>query len=205
VHPSLQPTLQMPEERKSKGPRIAAGTVVVAAIALLGSVLYWSQQGAGSVKAPDTTASKPPVVVAVDSVPVAVTKPLPRLDSASFLRAQKAADSAAAAAADVAMHAPLASYARAFATDNLEAVIQAYPNMPNALRDQLRKFFDRADHIRAEPIYGSATTSGDRSELRFTVRLRFTSGTQPTSSDLHYHAVVLKRAGKWEIAELRPE
>jgi hypothetical protein len=103
------------------------------------------------------------------------------------------------------MHAPLAAYAKAFATDNLEAVIQAYPNMPDALRNQLRKFFDSADHIHADPIYGLATTTGDKSELRFTVRLRFTSGTQPTSSDLHYHAVLLKRAGKWEIAELRPE
>ena len=41
------------------------------------------------------------------------------------------------------MHAPLARYAKAFETDNLEAAIQAYPNMPDALRNQLRKFFDR--------------------------------------------------------------
>ena len=205
VHPSLQPTLQMPEERKSKGPRIAAGTVVVAAIALLGGVLYWSQQGSGSVRAPDTTASKPPIVVAVDSAPAAVTKPLPRLDSASFLRAQKAAD---LAAADAEMHAPLAKYAKAFETDNLEAVIQAYPNMHDALKNQLRKFFDDADHIHADPIYGSVTTAGDKSELRFTVRLRFTRGAQstsPTSATLNYHAVMVKRAEKWEIAELRPE
>ncbi len=202
VHPSLQPTLQMPEEKKSKGPRIAAGTAVIAVIGMLGGVLYWSQRGAVPVKTADTTTVKPPVVIATDSVPTAVTKPLPRLDSASFLRAQKAADSAAA---DAEMHAPLAKYAKAFQSDNLEATIQAFPNMPDALRNQLRKFFDSAEHIRADPIYGLATTAGDRSELRFTVRLRFTSGTQPTSADLHYHAVLLKRAGKWEIAELRPE
>jgi len=201
VHPSLQPTLQMPEEKKSKGPRIAAGTAVIAVIGMLGGVLYWSQRGTVPVKAPDTTAAKAPVVIAADSVP-AVTKPLRRLDSASFLRAQK---DSIAAAVDAEMHAPLARYAKAFQSDNLEATIQAFPNMPDALRNQLRKFFDSAEHIRADPLYGVATTTGDRSELRFTVRLRFTSGTQPTSADLHYHAVLLKRAGKWEIAELRPE
>jgi hypothetical protein len=192
----------MPEEKKSKGARIAAGTAVVAAIGMLGGLLYWSQRSTVPATTPDTTTVKAPVVIAADTLPAVAPKTLPRLDSASFLRAQKAADSAAA---DAAMHAPLAAYAKAFATDNLEAVIQAYPNMPDALRNQLRKFFDSADHIHADPIYGLATTTGDKSELRFTVRLRFTSGTQPTSSDLHYHAVLLKRAGKWEIAELRPE
>jgi len=203
VHPSLQPTLQMTEEKKkSKGPRIAAGTAVVAVIGMLGGLLYWSQRGTVPANTPDTTTVKPPVVIAADSVPAVAPKALPRLDSASFLRAQKAADSAAA---DAEMHAPLARYAKAFQSDNLEATIQAFPNMPDALRNQLRKFFESAEHIRADPIYGLATTTGDRSELRFTVRLRFTSGTQPTSADLHYHAVLLKRAGKWEIAELRPE
>jgi len=203
VHPSLQPTLQMPEEKKkSKGPRIAAGTAVVAVIGMLGGLLYWSQRGTVPANTPDTTTVKPPVVIAADSVPAVAPKALPRLDSASFLRAQKAADSAAA---DAEMHAPLARYAKAFQSDNLEATIQAFPNMPDALRNQLRKFFESAEHIRADPIYGLATTTGDKSELRFTVRLRFTSGTQPTSADLHYHAVLLKRDGKWEIAELRPE
>ena len=203
VHPSLQPTLQMPEEKKkSKGPRIAAGTAVVAVIGMLGGLLYWSQRGTLPANTPDTTTVKPPVVIAADSVPAVAPKALPRLDSASFLRAQKAADSAAA---DAEMHAPLARYAKAFQSDNLEATIQAFPNMPDALRNQLRKFFESAEHIRADPIYGLATTTGDKSELRFTVRLRFTSGTQPTSADLHYHAVLLKRDGKWEIAELRPE
>jgi len=203
VHPSLQPTLQMPEEKKkSKGPRIAAGTAVVAVIGMLGGLLYWSQRGTVPANTPDTTTVKPPVVIAADSVPAVAPKALPRLDSASFLRAQKAADSAAA---DAEMHAPLARYAKAFQSDNLEATIQAFPNMPDALRNQLRKFFESAEHIRADPLYGLATTTGDKSELRFTVRLRFTSGTQPTSADLHYHAVLLKRDGKWEIAELRPE
>ena len=80
-------------DERAKGRESPREPSVVGAIALLGGVLYWSQQGAGSAKTPDTTAPKPPVVVAADSVPAAVTKPLPRLDSASFLRAQKAADS----------------------------------------------------------------------------------------------------------------
>jgi len=91
VHPSLQPTLQMPEEKKkSKGPRIAAGTAVVAVIGMLGGLLYWSQRGAVPAKTSDTTTVKPPVVIAADSVPAVAPKALPRLDSASFLRAQKA-------------------------------------------------------------------------------------------------------------------
>ena len=77
--------------------------------------------------------------------------------------------------------------------------------MPDALRNQLRKFFDQASHISAKPIYGTATRTADKSELRFGVKLRLTYGTQPTSSEFYYHAVVVNRAGKWEIAELRPE
>src|SRR5207344_1746843 len=70
VHPSLQPTLRMPEERKkSKGPRVAAGTAVLGAIALLGGMLFWSQRGAGSAKPVDSTSVKPPVGIAADSVP----------------------------------------------------------------------------------------------------------------------------------------
>jgi len=203
VHPSLQPTLRMPEQRKSNAPRIAAGIVVVGAIVGLGGVLYWSQQGAGAARV-DSALSKPPAIAA-DSLPVATPKTLPRLDSASAARAQKAADSAAAAqAADAQIRAPLDRYAKAFATDNLEAVIQAYPNMPDALRTQLRRFFDSADRIRANPVYGSATTTGDKTEMRFGVRLRYTNGVSPTESTLNYDAVLVKRGGKWEIAELRP-
>ena len=205
VHPSLQPTTRMPEERKKiKAPQIAAWFAVLAAIGIMGGTLYW-QRTAGTelVKAPDTSAVKPPAVIAADSAPVE-TKALPRLDSASFMRAQKAADSAAA---DATLHAPLERYANAFKSDNLEAVIQAYPDMPDRLRNQLKSFFERADHIRAEPSYGTATTIADKTELRFTVKLRFTTpnNPQPTTSMLNYHAVLVKRAGRWEIAELRPE
>jgi serine/threonine-protein kinase len=204
VHPSLQPTLQMPQERKSNTARFAAGAAVLIAIGLLGGMLLWSKRGptAGPAAVVDTTTKTAPAAVA-ESMP-AVTKALPRLDSASFLRAQKTADSAAAEAA---MHEPLDRYAKAFATDNLEAVVQAYPNMPGTLRTQLRKFLDNADHIRAVPNYGPATVTGDRAELQFSVRLRFTTAnsTQPISSVLPYHAVIAKRAGKWEIAELRQE
>jgi serine/threonine-protein kinase len=205
VHPSLQPTLQLPQERKSNTLRVAAAATVVTAVGLLAGLLYWSSQGSGasSAAAVDTTSKTAPVAVA-DSTPAVATKTLPRLDSASFLRAQKTADSAAAEAA---LHEPLDRYAKAFATDNLEAVVQAYPSMPGALRDQLRKFFEKADHIRAVPNYGPETVTGDRAELQFSVRLRFTTAnsTQPISSVLPYHAVIVKRAGKWEIAELRQE
>jgi hypothetical protein len=194
----------MPQERKSNTARFAAGAAVLIAIGLLGGMLLWSKRGptAGPAAVVDTTTKTAPAAVA-ESMP-AVTKALPRLDSASFLRAQKTADSAAAEAA---MHEPLDRYAKAFATDNLEAVVQAYPNMPGTLRTQLRKFLDNADHIRAVPNYGPATVTGDRAELQFSVRLRFTTAnsTQPISSVLPYHAVIAKRAGKWEIAELRQE
>jgi serine/threonine-protein kinase len=206
VHPSLQPTLRMPEQRKSNAPRIAAGIVVVGAIVGLGGVLYWSQQGASSANSADTT--KAPVAIAADSLPAVAPKELPRLDSASAAREKKAADSAAALrAAEVEMRAPLERYAKAFAKDNLEAVIQTFPEMPDGLRSQLRRFFDGAEHITANPIYGAATTTDDKSELRFSVRLRFTTpnSPQPTTSVLNYHAVLAKRGGKWEIAELRPE
>jgi hypothetical protein len=103
------------------------------------------------------------------------------------------------------MHAPLLRYAKAFEADNLEYVIQAFPNMPDGLRNQLRKFFDDAERISAKPIYGVATTTADKSELRFSVKLTFNRGLQPTSATLNYHAVLAKRDGKWVIAELRPE
>ena len=203
VHPSLQPTQRIPEHRNNKGPRIAAGLAVLVSILGLGGAIYWSRiAGAGSAKPSDTATAKLPTVIAADSIPVAAPKTLRRLDSASFLRGQR---DSAAAAAEVAMRAPLLRYAKAFETKTLEAVIQAYPNMSDALRNQLRNFFDRADHIRANPIYGVATTTGDKSELRFGVKLRLTSGTQPTNAEFYYHAVLVNRAGKWEIAELRPE
>jgi Protein kinase domain len=202
VQASLQPTLRMPVQRTSFLSRIGTA-VVFLGIAGLAGVLYWSQRGPGlSGAAVDSAALKVAQPVVVDSAPAA-TKPLPRLDSASFIRAQKAADSAAA---EVALHAPLKRYADAFATDNLEMVIQAFPNMPDGLRSTLKRFFESADHIRSEPIYGPASVTAERAELPFSVRLRFTPGnsTQVTSSTLSYHAVLTKKAdGKWEIAELR--
>jgi serine/threonine protein kinase len=203
VHPALQPTVRMPVERRSNTGRVATGIVILAA-ASLGGVLYWSEHNprGDSAVTTDTTTKTAPVI---DSTPVAVTKPLPRLDSNSFIRAQKAADSAAAEAA---LHAPLERYTKAFATDNLEMVIQAFPNMPEALRATLRQFFESARHIRAESVYGPPSITEGQAELPFSVRLRFTAGnsTQPSGTTLRYHAVLTKKpGGKWEIAELRPE
>jgi hypothetical protein len=173
-------------------------------VAALGGVFYWSERGALGISpiALDSAATKAAAPIAVDSTPV-VTKPLPRLDSISAARAQKAADSAAA---ETALHAPLVRYAKAFETSNLEMVIQAFPNMPDGIRSSLRRFLEGTNHIRATPVFGTPTVNGDRAELLFTVRMRYSHGSQPLSSDLKYQAVLTKKPdGKWEIAELRPE
>ena len=204
VIPTLTPTLRMPVERRSTASRVRIALSVVA-VALLGGVFYWSQQGAGTAGVPaDSAATAPPAPVLIDSAPAAATKPLPRLDTNSFIRAQKAADSAAA---ETALRAPLDHYAQAFASDNTEAVVQAFPNMTDALRAWLRKFFEQADHIRATPSYGPATVTADRAELPFRVRLTYTTSgsAQPTSFQLSYHAVLTKRGDKWVIAELNPQ
>jgi len=171
--------------------------MVVVAATMVAGVLYWSRSsfGPGAAAAVDTSVAKASApVVPVDSTP-AGAKALPRLDSASAARAKKTADSLAAAAkADSLLRAPLERYARAFRSDNLEAVVQAYPTMRNEMRDQLRRFFESADRIQANPTYEAITVNGERAELGFRVRLRYTQAgsVQRAEATLSYNAVLAR-------------
>jgi hypothetical protein len=207
AHPSNTPTLRLPLQRQPGKWRVGTFMVVVAATMVAG-VLLWSRGtfGPGGSALVDTAAKTPAPVVRPDSTP-AEAKALPRLDSASAARAKKAADSAAAVAKeDSLLKTPLVRYARAFRSDNLEAVIQAYPGMRNETRDQLREFFKNADRIQADPVFDAPTVNGDRAELGFRVRLRYTSAgsVQRAEATLNYHAVLARENGEWKIAELSP-
>ena len=88
VHPSLQPTLRMPEEKKSKG-RESPREPLSCGDRMLGGCFIGPNAGRGSRRPPDTTAVKPPVVVGGRLGAAVGAEAPPRLDSASFLRAQR--------------------------------------------------------------------------------------------------------------------
>jgi serine/threonine protein kinase len=207
---ALQATVRMPAQQvKSRSPM--RGILLTVVIAALGATAYLQRDKLGfeRVARADTTAAKKDTVRS-DSVASVAPKQLPNLDSISKAReAKRIADSTAAesARADSLMHAPLEKYARAFNTDNLEAVIQAYPTMPDALREQLKTFIGSAQHFRATTNYGQPTINGDRAELPFVVHLRYTpkGRLEAQSSDLKYHATLAKENGVWKIAQLTPE
>jgi len=211
---SLQPTAPMPAARKTKTRSPVTGILVALVIAALGTVTYLQRDKLrlGRFSAVDVnTATKDTVRSdSVASVAPAAAKPLPNLDSISQARAEKrAADSAAAesARADSLLHAPLEKYARAFNASDVQAVIQAYPAMPDAMRGQLTQFIGGAQKFRASAIYGDATINGDHAELPFRVHLRYTpkGRLETLTSDLKYHAVLSRDNGGWKIVQLTPE
>jgi ketosteroid isomerase-like protein len=213
---SLQPTVRMPTQRqKSRSPM--AGILIAVVIAALGTVTYLQRDRLGLGRfigaAAERTATTHDTTARVrDSVANASAKTLPNLDSISKAReAKRLADSAAEAArADSALlHAPLDKFANAFNTSDVQAVIQQYPSMPDALREQLKNFMSGGKKFRATPVYGPATITGDHAELPFRVHLRVSrNGTvESVNADLRYHAVLTKDkdTGHWKIAQLNPD
>ena len=55
-------------------------------------------------------------------------------------------------------------------------------------------------------MFDAVTTNGDRAELGFKVRLRYTApgSLQRTDATLSYHAVLARESGEWKIVELAP-
>jgi len=206
--PGLQQTVRLPAQRLERRSHVGGIFIAIVLAALgVGTYVYRDRLGFERFGAgPTTAATKDTTPPAPDTSASTAAKTLPRLDSISQAREQRAKDSIAAAAkAEAQLHAPLERYAQAFQSGDVQGIIQTYQTMPDAMRDQLRDFLSRAEKIRPTAKFGPATIAGDRAELPFQVDLRLNQKgrLETTTASFKYRATLTRENGVWKIAELK--
>jgi hypothetical protein len=148
----------------------------------------------------DSTRLTAPRPAPVKRPPILAKNPSPPVDSTPAATQVTAALSAEEAA----IHEPLDRFATAMGNGE-EAIRDAFPGVPQPLLDPLKsQFFSKVDHIRATPVYGSLTISGDHAELPFTLQLRyqFRDSKSPGAGTIKYRASLDKRDDHWQITQL---
>ncbi len=210
--PSLQPTLPMPVQRTSPR-RIAIGSAA-GAVLLFAALGLWSRQGSAPASVPtDTTSTTVPGVTlpaaasdtTTNAAAIPVARPrdsLVKLDSSTLIKPKPAEPDPT----EVVRH-PFAGLADAIGTGSILAVNEKYPLLPEATRTFLTQLYNRYDDVRATLAYGDATVTGDLAELPVIVRLTYRSrgSGAPNRSTLRMLGTLVRRDGRWAIAELVPE
>ena len=195
---SLQPTAIIPR-RRSGAPRIVAGFVVAAVLAVAGGI-WWSQRHVSprATAVHDTTHPVTlPNAVATDSA----RSPLPVLDSSRLLAPKPAAPSP-----DEVLHAPFAGLASAINTGNVQVLKTKYPALPASVESFITTLYGSYDAVRARVVFGVGTVNGDRGELPITIHFTYRArGTgTPQRSEARVVGRLVRKGGGWTIASIEP-
>jgi serine/threonine protein kinase len=209
----MQPTVAM-ELAKASPKRVVFGSLA-GSVVLLSGLFLWSQRSAlSSAQQPPVTVVSPAAPAPIASAPIADTTTKAVVDSSAAAAAIKPpaakAESSTRTAKkpelppeEAAIRRTLDHFAMVVANGEI-AVQKEFPAISPSLLDGLRRIYNQNEQIKTRATYGTLSIEGTRAELPYSVRLNYQdrSSKQPGTFLFQLRAVLIKRAGKWEIADL---
>ena len=87
-----------------------------------------------------------------------------------------------------------------------DAIRGVFPAMPRPLLESLKsEFYSKVDNISTTPQFGTPTITGEKAEVDFTLRLKYTlrDSKAQGATTLKYHATLAQHGDLWEITDLR--
>jgi hypothetical protein len=101
---------------------------------------------------------------------------------------------------------PLERFRLALNGRNVASLRSAYPSIPATQERNWAGLFAAADTLRATFRYGKPVVQGDRADLDVTIQTMTKTRSSPAASRsvTLWHAALIRRDGRWEIAAMDP-